>query len=205
MTDYFALLEEPRRPWLDPERVREKFLTLSAHAHPDRAHGASEAEKGEATQRFAELNAAYNCLREPQKWLLHLLELESGARPGEIQQIAPESMQFFLRVGQLCRDVDAFLAQRGRVIAPVLKVEMFERAQEWLQKVNQLQTVLAARREALEAELNQLDVAWDLAPAAGPERARALPLAALERLWRDFSYLAKWSAQLQERVAQLSF
>jgi len=205
MTDYFALLDAPRRPWLDPDRVQEKFLKLSAQAHPDRAHGASEPEKEKANQRFSELNAASNCLREPAKRLLHLLELETGALPKELQQIAPDAMEFFLKVGQLCREVDAFLAQRNRVTAPVLKVEMFERAQEWIQKVNQLQSVLAARREALEAELKQLDAGWDRAPAAGPERAHALPLAAIERLWRDFSYLAKWSAQLQERVAQLSF
>ena len=35
MTDYFNLLSEPRRPWLNPEALKQKFLNLSAEVHPD--------------------------------------------------------------------------------------------------------------------------------------------------------------------------
>ena len=80
MADYFALLDEPRRPWLDPEILKDKFHALAATVHPDRVHRASEPEKQEANQRYAELNAAYRCLREPTKRLRHLLELERGKK-----------------------------------------------------------------------------------------------------------------------------
>ena len=76
MADYFALLNEPRRPLLDADLLKQKFLALASDAHPDRAHNASESEKAEVTQRYAQLNAAYNCLAEPKLRLLHLLELE---------------------------------------------------------------------------------------------------------------------------------
>src|SRR5260221_13341315 len=109
MKDYFALLTEPRRPWLDLEQLKAEFLALSAEAHPDRVHQASDAEKGSANQRFAELNAAYNCLREAKSRLQHLLELELGSRPKEVQEIAPETMDLFMEVGQLCREVDRFI------------------------------------------------------------------------------------------------
>ena len=59
MTDYFALLNEPRRPWLDPDSLKKKFLALAAGIHPDRIHNADELEKAEANRRYAELNAAY--------------------------------------------------------------------------------------------------------------------------------------------------
>ena len=36
MADYFALLDEPRRPWLDPEELKAKFHALTATVHPDR-------------------------------------------------------------------------------------------------------------------------------------------------------------------------
>ena len=36
MTDCFALLGEPRCPWLDAEALKSRFLVLSAEAHPDR-------------------------------------------------------------------------------------------------------------------------------------------------------------------------
>ena len=29
MTDYFALLQKERRPWLDPEELKEKYFALS--------------------------------------------------------------------------------------------------------------------------------------------------------------------------------
>ena len=57
MPDYFALLNKPRRPWLDADLLKQKFLALASDLHPDRVHNASEAEKSEATKRYAELNA----------------------------------------------------------------------------------------------------------------------------------------------------
>jgi len=203
MTDYFALLNEPRRPWLDPESLKAKFFQLSAEVHPDRVHGASEAEKQLANQRYVELNAAYNCLREPKTRLQHLLELETGAKPKDIQQIPERTMELFMEVGQLCRAADAFLAERAPVTSPVLKVKLFERAHEWIERLNTVQKKLAAQREHLNAEVKKLDAAWP-ARSTAPSDA-ALLFAQLEQLWRDYSYIGRWSAQIQERVVQLSF
>src|SRR5882724_11955433 len=120
MTDYFALLNEPRRPWLDPESLKTKFFERSAAVHPDRVHGASEAEKQLANQHYVELNAAYNCLREPKTRLQHLLELE-GAKPKDIQVVLSGTMELLIEVGQLCRAADAFITERASVTSPVLK------------------------------------------------------------------------------------
>jgi hypothetical protein len=37
MTDYFALLQQPRQPWLEPEQLKQKYqqLTLASH-RPDK-------------------------------------------------------------------------------------------------------------------------------------------------------------------------
>ena len=80
MLDYFALLRTPRRPWLDADSIKQTFFTLSAELHPDRVHTADAAEKHTANERSAELNAAYQCLREPRERLRHLLELELRAQ-----------------------------------------------------------------------------------------------------------------------------
>src|SRR5271169_2956497 len=98
MTDNFALLSELRRPWLDTNALKQKFLALSASAHPDKIHSAGELEKSGAAKSFAELNAAYNCLAEPKSRLLHLLELELGAKPKEIQQIPAALADLFAEV-----------------------------------------------------------------------------------------------------------
>ena len=80
LTDYFALLGEPRRPWLEPESLKSKFLTLSSEVHSDRVHGASETDKNEAQEHYTSLNAAYNAFESPER-VAHLLELERGAKP----------------------------------------------------------------------------------------------------------------------------
>ena len=205
MTDSFALLNEPRRPWLDAEALKQKFLPLSSAAHPDRIHSAPEAEKQAATKRYAELNAAYNTLREPRDRLLHLIELESGGKPSDIQRIPPGTMDLFVEVGQLCRDVDAFQAERGQVTSPLLKVKMFERGMDWTDQLQALQGRINARRDELTTELQQMNAVWESAPPIGtPSRAAALPLERLEQIYRVFSYIARWSEQIQERNLQLA-
>src|SRR5213593_156293 len=121
MTDYFALLAEPRRPWFDPCSLKQKFLTLSAQVHPDRVHNASDAAKHSAQDRYTELNAAYNCLRDPKERLLHLLELERGEKPKQIENIPPDLMNVFLDISQLCREADAFLTEKAGVTSPLLQ------------------------------------------------------------------------------------
>ena len=65
MTDYFFLLDEPRRPWLEPEAVRAKFLFLSAATHPDRVHAGGAAATGPAADRFASLRRHLDTLGTP--------------------------------------------------------------------------------------------------------------------------------------------
>jgi len=205
MPDNFALLHEPRRPWLDAEALKQKFLALSSEFHPDRAYAAGEEEREAATRRFAELNAAWQCLREPKERIGHLLELESGARPADTPDVPAAAMDLFFETGRLCREADAFLAARGKTSSPVVKAQMFGRGMELAGRLNDLQQVIARRREELLAELRGLNAAWETAPAAGVAgRAAALPLEALERICRMLSYIARWTGQIQERGAQLS-
>jgi DnaJ-domain-containing protein 1 len=205
MSDSFALLNEPRRPWLDAEALKQKFIPLSSAVHPDRTHNAPDTEKQASTARYAELNAAYNTLREPRDRLLHLLELELGAKPRDVQRIPPGTMDLFVEVGQICRDVDAFLAQQKNVTSPLLKVQMFERGMEWTDKLQALQQRINAKRDELAGELQQMNAVWESAPTIGsPERIAALPLERLEQIYRVFSYIARWSEQIQERNVQLA-
>ena len=203
--DSFALLDEERLPWLDIEELKDRFITLSSEVHPDRTHTACEEQKTAANQRYAELNAAYNCLREPKERLLHLLELELGERPKDVQRIPPGTMDLFVEVGQTCRDADAFLGERAKAESPLKKVALFEQGMEWIDKLNALQQRINGKRDELEVELKNLNPVWQAAPGLGaPGRREALPLERLEQLYRVFSYIARWTEQIQERVVQLS-
>ena len=205
MTDSFALLGEPRRPWLDADALKARFMPLSTAVHPDRVHGASEAEKLAANERYAELNAAFNTLREPRERLLHLLELEAGAKPGDIQRIPPGTMDLFVEIGQTCRDADAFLTKKSTATSPMLKLRIMQEGLDWADKLQALQGRVNARRDELTTELQAMNATWDAAPPVGsPERRAALPLERLEQIYRTMSYVARWTEQLTERVVQLA-
>src|ERR1700722_19060937 len=130
MTDNFALLDEPRRPWIDPEALKQNFLALSAQVHPDRVHNAPAAERQAADGRFSQLNGAYNCLRDPNERLRHFLELEQGTKLKDIQNVPPETTDLFFETGRLCKEADAFLEEKSRAGSPVLKARLFERSQD---------------------------------------------------------------------------
>jgi hypothetical protein len=199
MPDYFALLNEPRRPWLEPGSLKSKFLALAAETHPDKQRAGGEAEKLAANRRYAELNAAYCCLVEPKSRLLHLLELERGAKPRDIQQIPDGLAGLFAEVAAACRDADNFLKQKSRATSPLLQVQQFERSQEWVEGLRELQTKLARLNMKLVEELKSLDTSWTTRA-----RERMALLNRLEELYRLFGYFNRWNSQIQERIVQLS-
>lgn len=200
MTDNFALFNEPRRPWLDADLLKQKFLTLASVTHPDRVHNAGEAEKSEVAKRYAELNAAFNCLAEPKSRLLHLIELELGAKPKDIQQIPAALADLFAEVANCCRNADGFLTEKSKATSPLVQVQLFERGQDWVEKLNGMQRKLNELQEKFSGELKLLDAQWILADATS--RREMLPK--LEELYRLFGYFNRWNNQIQDRVVQLS-
>ncbi len=204
MTDCFALLGEPRRPVLDVEQLKARFHVRAAETHPDRFHNSPEAERLAATESHTEFNAAYNTLREPKDRLAHLLELELGRKPGGIESVPEDLMAGFMEVGQLCRQVDAFLAADAVVTSPILRVQRFQQSIAWTDKLNATLTQLAATLDGTLVGAADWNAVWDGAPPVGSaKRAEALPLEALARLFRRVSFLTRWSAQLRERVGRL--
>lgn len=199
MTDYFALLNEPRRPWLDADALKQKFLSLSATVHPDKIYSVNESDKQAASKKFAELNAACNCLVLPKSRLLHLLELERGAKPGDVQQIPPVLADLFAQVAAVCRDADRFLTEKAKTVSPLLQVQLFERGQGWIEQLNGMKKKLGGFHNELLAKLKWLDTQWT---ADGSDHAGLLN--DLESLYRLFSYFNRWNAQIQERIVQLS-
>jgi len=203
MTDYFALLREQRRPWIDVDLLKQKFLALSAEVHPDRVHGAGESEKRAAQERYAELNAAYNCLREPKERLVHLLELETGAKPKQVQNVPSDLMDAFMEITNVCRGADAFLAEKTATTSPLLKLQLFEREQEWTEKLMKLQGKINSWREELMSRLKEIDSEWEKNRNPGTAERQRL-LGSLESQCQLLGYFGRWSAQIQERIVQLS-
>ncbi len=199
MTDFFALLDEPRRPWIDVERLKTRFLEHSATCHPDRFHNAPVAEKANATRQYTELNAAYECLARDRTRLKHLLELERSAPPEDIQKTPAELMDLFFGVGKLLREVDAFLKGKEQATSPLLKVKIFQDGMTWTDQLNETGGRIRTSLAGLADEIKNIDAEW-LEATVG--RDQLLPK--LENIYRHLSYYERWQAQVQERVVRLS-
>ena len=105
MTDYFALLGEARRPWIDPEKLKAKYFALARERPAD-----------------AELNEAYRRLSDPKLRLHHLLSLE-GVDLKTGREIPPALAELFWSTGNLLREVDRWLlksAQAGSALSRAL-------------------------------------------------------------------------------------
>lgn len=201
MPDYFALLQAERRPWLEPDEVKQKFISLSAAVHPDRIHSAGAEQKAAAAHSFAELNAASQQLTDPKLRLQHLLQLELGVKPTDVKSIPNDLANLFTGVANACRNVDQFLQEKSRSTSPLLQVALFEQGIQWVDKLQKLQQNLILFHNQLLERLRALDAAW--LSADSPARRQLLPQ--LEELYRLFSYFNRWNTQVQERIVQLSF
>jgi DnaJ-domain-containing protein 1 len=192
VTDYFALLDEPRRPWLDEETLKAKFFALSSSVHPDRVHALAETEKKAAHDRYTQLNAAYNCLREPKERLRHFLELQSGRKPAAVQQVPAELVELFFEIGQATRAADDYLKRKASITSPLLLVDLFDEGQTLSERLAGLRDNLTTRQSQLMNELRTSNDDWQ-------QR-----LERLEQIQQTLSYFHRWTAQLQERIVQLA-
>ena len=110
-----------------------------------------------------------------------------------------------MEISALCREADAFLAEKSRLTSPMLKVQLLERGMTLADRLKALAERLNGRQEELIVQMRNLNLAWETAPAVGaPTRVHVLPCSRLEHIYRELSYLKRWIQQLQERWVQLS-
>ncbi len=190
--DYFALLGEERRPWLDPERVKETFHRISRTKHPD------QQQPGESDDTFARLNQAQAVLRDPRARLRHLLEL---AHP-EIRLSGPANVpmslaDLFAPIHGLLRETDDLLAKKAA--APSALVKALLARQEWTlrERAEERLAELDALHAAALEELQAFDAGWNR-HASESTAARQL-----HDFYQRFAYLSRWAEQLRERLFQL--
>ena len=187
MPDHFATLAQPRRPWLDPEALRESFHRAAAQQHPDAAGGGDT--------QFAALNTAHAILREPATRLRHLLELAAPELLTRAAPIPPALADLFMQLAGHRRTLDAFQQKHTAAASPLARALLAAEKNALLRTLATALAQLDAAHESAHAELRTLDTAW---PAPDP--------AALENLaplQARFAFLAKWSAQLREDLFKL--
>lgn len=186
MTDYFAILDQPRRPWLEPDAVKAAFHRASAILHPD------VPESGDAA-RFAELNAAHSTLREPASRLRHLLELTApetlataAAPPGEFGDL-------FMQIAGARQRLDGFLKRRQKATSALARALLTGEEAGLRQELEAVLGSLEGAESAVLEEVQEMDREW-----SGNSSVEALA-----SFYRRLSYLARWLAQTREAVFTL--
>ena len=178
MTDYFALLGEARRPWLDPEKLKEKYFARSR-----------------ATVADAELNEAFRVLSDPKLCLYHLLTLE-GAELTAGRPVPPPVAELFWNTGTLLREVEQWLLKNAEASSALSRALLRSERTKLEGKLEKLEEQLNALYETELAQLRQTDAA---ANSSSPNE-----LAKLIELYDAISYLARLREQMTEKRFRMS-
>lgn len=179
---------------LDVGALKERFTRATAETHPDKFRQAPEPERFAAEARYTGLNRAYQTLADPRQRLLALYEIAKGEKPRDVQRIPPGTMDLFVEVGQACRALDAFLERKRAAGGALERAALMGEELTLQETLVNLGGKLGNLDAALETDLAALDVRW---------RSGDRDLAALEAIYRKYSYLARWREQLQERELAL--
>jgi curved DNA-binding protein CbpA len=188
MTDFFALLDQARAPWLDPAALKEIFRRKTLEQHPDAIASGSES-------RFAELNEAYQVLQNPKRRLHHLLSLE-GCAPSANQTVPPELQELFLDLGTLRQQADLLL-EKTRMASNALSQSLLKPETLALQRdLDAAREKIRSLLDAATEELSEINSRW--------VSDRDAQIVRLSNLYLKFAYLGRWSDQLDETAFQLS-
>lgn len=189
MTDYFALLQQPRRPWLNAQRLKEKYIQITIAMHPDGQM--QKPGEGKPVVDFADTNEAFRVLVDPKLRLQHLLKLE-GMPTGN--DTVPDTLaDVFLETGTLIQEIDLLISRvTGNALSKALREpEILEKRQLTADLVDKLEKMYQGALK----ELEDLDRLWTSTHKIEQE---------LTALSSKLAYLTRWLAQLEERKFQLS-
>lgn len=189
MIDYFSLLQQPRRPWLNAEQLKEKYIQLTISMHPDRQ--TRPLPEQTPTPDFANINNAFRVLVDPKARLQHLLKLEGIATNSDP---VPETLgDVFLETGTLLQEIDLLISRTtANTLSKALRQpEILEARKLAADLLDKLQGIYHCALE----ELQKLDQLWTSTHQIAPE---------LSAVFAKLAYLTRWIAQLEERQFQLS-
>jgi curved DNA-binding protein CbpA len=177
MTDYFALLGEARRAWIDPEELKEKYFALNR-----------------ATAADAEINEAYRVLSDPKLRLHHLLTLD-GAELTASRQVPPSVAELFWNTGTLLREVKQWLLRSAEATSTLSRALLSSERTKLEGKLEKLEEQLNALYEAELAQLREID--------AGLKLASPNDLPRLLQFYDSISYLTRLREQVTEKRFRL--
>jgi curved DNA-binding protein CbpA len=191
MTDYFALLGEVRRPWIDSNKLKQKYHQLTLQLHPDL--GSRNQASSENTNSLAELNEAFRVLQDPKLRLQHLLMLENAA-PAAPRPVPLALANLFWDTGAALKNLDAILEKQSSTSCLTQALGKSEIADAEMRTREILDRLKSLYNDALD-KVRRTDPLWLADPAAH--------VSTLVDLYDSFSYLSRLIEQVNERLLRL--
>ena len=194
MIDYFALLDQPHAPWLDPDELKNSYHQKTLQAHPDAR--ASHPGAGATDAAFARLNEAYQVLQDPKRRLHHLLSLEDRAPSSGDQTVPRQLHDLFPRVAALVERTRALMGKLGATSNALSRSLLKPQLIELQEDANTLREEIQHLTDKSLDRLRQINPTW--------ANHSAEEIEDLSNLYFVFAFLGRWSAQLDEMTFQLS-
>lgn len=188
MVDCFDVLGLPRRASLTEDALHLAYTSRSRATHPD--HGGTE-------EAAAQVNAAYETLRTPERRLKHLLEIAGPeeARAWRTVPLDDGMMAVFGKLGKTMDDSHKFIERKAKAQTALAKALLAGEEMNLREALEGIGFEIQDRRDALERELPEIDSAL-----AGGEVDGWKRLAAIQA---RLAYLGRWQSQVRERLLAL--
>jgi molecular chaperone HscB len=192
--DYFAFFGLPQKLALDPADLERRFHALSWKLHPDNFARASESERELSLERSSQLNDAYRTLLDPTARVEYLLAHEGMRREGQQkQQAPPELLEEVFELNESLDELRMARAAGGDAEERARLSKTLEAA------ARKFQSSLAG----VDAELNQLFLAWDNAiDASADATARRALMERMNAALNRRSYIRNLVAGVHKELTE---
>ena len=190
--DAFAVFEEKRLPYLDREKLKEKFLIFSAENHPDKFRHLTQYR--EIEEKFSQKHEAYRILSQPKLRLAHLLELEFNFKPDAVKTMPKEAMDLGWKLGEVFQKADELKAKEPSLTSALAKALFSNEKIVLLPIIRDLNYVIESKLANLEEQAKLLNKSWE---KGVKERD------VLIELYYSTAFITRWSQQIEERLVWL--
>ncbi|RBP45369.1 hypothetical protein DES53_103367 [Roseimicrobium gellanilyticum] len=188
MSDAYAIFSMPRSVAIDAAALQSTYAALSREAHPD---------QGGSEEKAAAVNSAYETLRSPEKRLKHLIEIAAPeeAKAWRTVPLDESMMSVFMELGSALDASAKLLEKKAKATSALTKALLANEEMTSRERLERIGFGVEEKKVAMESALAALDER--LASGDGD-------------VWRDIAatqarlaYLAKWQAQIRERLLAL--
>ena len=155
--DFFTLLGLPQRFNLTEQEVRQKFLALNRHAHPDFHAEESDEAQGLSLRMSANINDAYRALSDPAMRANYLLEVLGGPTLTDDKSVPDGFLGTMMMMQEEIADADEAELSRLRVVLQTQHDGLMERIKGLFEAHQESVDCEAVRRDLLGQIRRQLN------------------------------------------------